>query len=288
MGTTNYCAHAIDDLRRISGNQTPGINLSTIQALIPKIRSSVKFRIPDNGRIFDIKRGETITDIAKYCPVFRLPYPVIALEWAVPDCAAGADYGYEGMRYDAEMVVAYEETVGSNMHVKLMLMYRTMVDDQNTWVPSGYGISICSDTLETRIYPQTDFALSRGPNHPGVIGDTTAPLTTFMQFMAALSCSNSSYVDAEPPSKPLNEKRRRNGKTPFFTYKVLTISGAEDRSTGGRGGSAHGSPRVHLRRGHIRRLPDKTIWVNSCVVGNKSKGMVTKDYALTHNERATA
>ena len=75
------------------------------------------------------------------------------------------------------------------------------------------------------------------------------------------------------------KKREAKGKVPFFTYKVLTLKPSKRSSGEGLGGT-HASPRVHLRRGHIRRLPDKRIWVNGCVVGDKSKGMVVKDYAV--------
>jgi hypothetical protein len=46
-------------------------------------------------------------------------------------------------------------------------------------------------------------------------------------------------------------------------------------------GGTHASPRVHLRRGHIRRLPGKNIWVNATIVGNSDLGVVIKDYSVT-------
>lgn len=40
-------------------------------------------------------------------------------------------------------------------------------------------------------------------------------------------------------------------------------------------------PREHLRRGHIRRLPDgRKIWVQACVVGSRALGVVRKTYAV--------
>ncbi|MNC48955.1 hypothetical protein D3C75_981010 [compost metagenome] len=105
-------------------------------------------------------------------------------------------------------------------------------------------------------------------------------VTTLAQFMAALSCSNSTAADATPPNPALNAKRRKAGKTPFFTYKVLTITTNGSASSKEGQCGTHGSPRVHLRRGHIRRLPEKTVWVNACVVGDKSKGLVQKDYKM--------
>ena len=45
-------------------------------------------------------------------------------------------------------------------------------------------------------------------------------------------------------------------------------------------GGTHRSPRQHLRRGHIRRLPTKKVWVNSAIIGNSKNGIIQKDYAV--------
>lgn len=78
----------------------------------------------------------------------------------------------------------------------------------------------------------------------------------------------------------MNMKREKKGKQPIFSYKVLVVDPGNTKSVRGGGKGTHASPRVHLRRGHIRRLPKGNIWVNAAVVGDKSKGMVVKDYAV--------
>lgn len=101
---------------------------------------------------------------------------------------------------------------------------------------------------------------------------------TVVEFCCALSCSNVDFKDTVQPPQQLNRARAKKGLTEFFSYHVLTVGGGSHGSSGG--GGTHASPRVHLRRGHIRRLPDKRVWVNACVVGDKSRGMVVKDYAV--------
>ncbi|WP_339799669.1 hypothetical protein [uncultured Marinobacter sp.] len=100
-----------------------------------------------------------------------------------------------------------------------------------------------------------------------------------VEFLSALACSNSLTVDEPSNRHRLNKKRIKQGKPPFYSYKILKISQDRMNSRQGLGGS-HQPPRVHLRRGHIRRLPNKTVWVNAAVVGDKSKGFVAKDYAV--------
>ena len=103
-----------------------------------------------------------------------------------------------------------------------------------------------------------------------------------MYGIDVLNCSNVVTVD-NPPPEALNRKRLKNGKPPVYTYKTLHIVKPQNE-TKGSGASCSPSgrlgPRLHLRRGHIRRIPGKQVWVSSCMVGEKSRGVVHKDYAV--------
>lgn len=52
----------------------------------------------------------------------------------------------------------------------------------------------------------------------------------------------------------------------------LPVNGTRDV----RGG--HASPRLHWRRGHIRRLGDRTTWVRASLVGKSENGVIVHDY----------
>jgi len=103
-----------------------------------------------------------------------------------------------------------------------------------------------------------------------------------LQSMFVLSCSNVETVD-NAPSKMLNKMRAKQGKPLINSHKTLVIK-SENTASNTNNGGTHASPRVHLRRGHIRRLPTKNVWVQPCVVGDKSKGIVTKDYKWQSGE----
>lgn len=106
-----------------------------------------------------------------------------------------------------------------------------------------------------------------------------APVGFMIRFVAALNCSNTYLVSNEPSAK-LQKARLKRGKLPLFEYKTLHVKLNETRVKKQPGGGTHASPRVHLRRGHIRHLPQGNIWVNACVVGDKSKGVIHKDYEV--------
>jgi hypothetical protein len=101
-----------------------------------------------------------------------------------------------------------------------------------------------------------------------------------------LQCANIHTETIKAPSL-INKKRAKKGKAPFFEYKVLKI---EDRQpSGSQLGGTHSPPRLHYRRGHIRRIAgDRKIWVRPAMVGDKSRGLIVKDYDVTNKTGAQA
>jgi hypothetical protein len=115
--------------------------------------------------------------------------------------------------------------------------------------------------------------------------DTTAESTAIRQMCSVLNCSNVETKTVSP-SKKLNKKRAQKGKQPLFEYKILEVT-PQSAKIPHMGGS-HASPRIHLRRGHIRRLPEKQVWVQPCVVGEKKNGVIMKDYKIRDQQSSVA
>lgn len=103
------------------------------------------------------------------------------------------------------------------------------------------------------------------------------------KFLSALNCCNIKSIEEKAPIK-LNKKRSSNGKKPLFSTWTLKIDldhKATKSTSGSLSKSERANPRVHLRRGHIRRYGSGLwIWVRACVVGNKNKGLIHKDYCV--------
>ena len=130
----------------------------------------------------------------------------------------------------------------------------------------------------------TGEVLTNGPEKPS---DklTAAERWTIERFIIVaasievFSCSNVSTVEHLPP-KFINESRAKKGKPPFFSYRTLHITGTQTESNGGAARN-HASPRLHFRRGHVRRIAnDRRVWVSSCLVGDKSQGFAAHDYKV--------
>lgn len=116
--------------------------------------------------------------------------------------------------------------------------------------------------------------------------DLNTLVTVVDRALVAMSCTNVRSVDNTPPTA-LNKKREKSGKPPLFTYKTLhVLAGERGASHDPRSDDAEAkrSPRLHFRRGHVRRIYGGRItWVQQCMVGNKRLGVVEKCYSLDAN-----
>jgi len=110
--------------------------------------------------------------------------------------------------------------------------------------------------------------------------DWGSMLVDIFRVIEVFSCCNVKYVEHYAP-KHINRQREKKGKPPIFGYRTLHLM-VDEISTRGDGlKTDRTSPRLHLRRGHIRRLDDgRRIWVRSAVVGEKKNGFVHKDYSV--------
>ena len=111
-----------------------------------------------------------------------------------------------------------------------------------------------------------------------LVGDSK----TVASMCTLLECSNVVYR-IHPAPRKLNLKRRKKKREPFFEYKTLVIDPHKARVVGPVLGPhrLRKSPKLHLRRGHIRRLRSggKT-WVSPAMIGSKRRGLVLKDYEV--------
>jgi hypothetical protein len=76
-----------------------------------------------------------------------------------------------------------------------------------------------------------------------------------------------------------NKRKIAQGKLPTYDWRTVVIEPTKPKSES-KGGT-HASPRLHDRRGHLRRLQNgKNVWVRSCKVGDASLGVIFHDYKI--------
>ena len=239
--------------------------------ITPDLKNAVKFKIPAANQIL-LPRANPIEAAKQFIDEVNLPFPVIAIE-------VEAMTLYESQCNDFIVMATQEGDL-----IRIYTMWR----EHGAWntPDSDDGVNTLSYVQLNRKTFEVDmvgFDLNR------VTEERKRELIDFvfvvhirviLNLVCVLSCSNAQIEDYDlKPSRLKQDRRKKKGKLPLFEFKVLTISSETTGSTSGKAGS-HNSPRVHLRRGHIRKLPTKNVWVNACVVGDKAKGVIQKDYLV--------
>lgn len=131
------------------------------------------------------------------------------------------------------------------------------------------------------VYALDEGQVKYGPVDEGVTIDPKEA-HMILGFVSAWYGSMSQRCNAYVPSVAQTFTNRRKiaaGKVPSYDWHTVVIEAVEPKAE--PKGGTHASPRLHDRRGHLRRLRSgKNVWVKSCKVGDASKGAVFKDYVL--------
>jgi hypothetical protein len=203
------------------------------------------------GEMADFERNKVI-DISS--PFTRLPFPVTYIEFEEYDIGTTCILATE---QDGEIVLTiFEKKTGLGFSKGVFDIF---LRGSESFVAVSYpGLEV-------------DGLMSQYAGHIAQI---------FVGFLEALHCSNVEVIVNDPPSK-LNKKRISKGRIPLFSFRTLHIKTNRSIAVNGQGGPERAGPRLHFRRGHIRRLPDKLVWVQPCMVGSLKNGMVMKDYEVS-------
>jgi hypothetical protein len=117
---------------------------------------------------------------------------------------------------------------------------------------------------------------------------TARHLITLNKFLSFLSCKNIKSTLYNPPEK-IQKKRLKNNKLPLFSYRTLVLDTSKNDQNIIEPQELW-TNRVHLCRGHVSRYGPKygnkklfgkyegLYWIPPHVRGNKSKGVIHKDY----------
>jgi len=137
--------------------------------------------------------------------------------------------------------------------------------------------------LPSLVYIVQDDAIKYGPID-SEIEMKHEEATTILGLVCAWFQTMSQGTEAHRPHVKqtfTNLRKIKEGKSPTYDWTTVLIGpkAAKSESLGG----THASPRLHDRRGHLRRLQTgKNVWVRPCKVGNAELGTVFHDYEVAH------
>lgn len=282
----NLCTDIIDFAKRSNPNLDQSIlknpdphNIVNIKCYVEKLSNSVKFILPSDAVIVEggIKEGSWKDRYAPYINHFKLPYDCLVMEMEYR-LKVKVDLTPEGDKF-------YNDTTS----LPLIFLCEQKEDHIEITVFLREGSHDWFIVNRSPIILLNDFSSPFMRNGGEYFGDERAVdfLSNLTQIAAhavldlitLTNCSNVEISEELSGGKFINQKRIKKGKTPFFDYKVLTLDFASSASNDPDRDSGS-MKRSHLRRGHIRRLKDRTIWVNACAVNGGAKGQINKDYKL--------
>ena len=228
-----------------------------LDVLLNGLDLAVKFTLPVDGKIIEDPKLKGLNDITE----LHLPYESIVLEFAL-------------IHAQIKKMVVY----AVEFETKLVVSVWAGVDE--LWMPLGIVklpktnfMRYDADGEVSFNSQRVDVTEDKHKEFTGLLSGVAA--STLLNFLNALACSN---VHTE--KLPLRKPSKTLGALPFDEYHVLTIDRPAGTGNGHAGGS-HRSPREHLRRGHIRRLPTGSkIWVNAAVINAGAGGKIRKQYVL--------
>lgn len=292
----NYLRKAIPQLKERNKRlvkQNPKY-VAHVNDIIQAAQKAVKFVMPVNGRIFE-------TNFSGLPEIVKLPFKTIVIEYEVDSMNSMAEevFGpdvtkpamkrivYAEQQNEAIIIasiVAFQEPSGDLWQVQPffteILPKGVVPDDASVEdIPQlkDYGRL---EELRVRLYDMGGMAQyvygDDWERHAYV--DMNDESSAVLSLIEALTCRNVSF-EALPVKK--NKGAQMRGALPFDEYHTLIVNARNRASDSSEDqGGTHRSPREHLRRGHIRRLPTGNVWVNSTIVNAGFHGKVIKSYEV--------
>jgi hypothetical protein len=240
-----------------------GYDLEPIKSAMVDLESSIKFAI---GQVDDM------VDFCDENPPdnLRLPYDLMTIE---------------GHSDADEFAILFKRT--SDDLAKVFLFIR--MNGEHLWKTSagwveislqdtGGGFRICNHDEIERFAEAQETDAAEVVRCAKALAHRAWLLLNVLNTL--LECRNIEAERVAPPNTSGLGKRKK--KLLRFEYRVLVIGGDSQSAKGsGNASGSHRSPRFHMRRGHVRNLPNgaKT-WVSSCAVGSDQSGVIAKDYRV--------
>lgn len=315
----NYVAQAIKSMSQavipLAASADMKKDADALKGMIDEFAHAVHFALPDNALIFDDSlrglRGASV----------RLPFQTITIEYFAEDNPTQRNAELKIAR--KRLVYAFEasaEQIGPELQLAYpeadawIFVYGFYANEAGVWSPClcSWAMPSTWDCVENtspvaeplipskesikmigypvpfmgQMFDQAVKAYGTDKAITYVTHDISGEVRAVLELCEALSCSNVSHEPIEKVNPAVNARRVRDGKMPLYETRRLVINAGQPTASGQGAGGTHASPRQHLRRGHIRRLPTSNIWVNSCVVGSAENGILHKDYAVKNGRAA--
>ena len=256
------------------------------------LKNSPKFYVPQIREVLNIGRNKKDYIVFEEDELINLPYPVTILLSESWVRTAPREEGALHNSWKISIFMQYKQddsiTCMSTVYdpdSKSWLSMPLTVELSKAPVPAEKGVGY---GLGCRYYgdPATQELLKQmkemGASEEEGLRDFDEDVAALMSLIKLLSVQGMEKVKVKLPDKLAKKHAKHSNDTSDYSYHVLKIGGDiwdspyVIESTSGGGGK-----RSHLRRGHIRRLAHKNVWVRASFVQGSKEGFVEKEYHVT-------
>lgn len=264
-----------------------------VEGCMPMLRSPLyhSFILPANGRVLDFD-----AEIKLGFEDLNLPFDKCIFEYKITP-----DYYIENRVYNSKPVSAVVIVEKTEDTLRMLPIWEVPYDQGGGtyWTPNKLGAILYPEAIiETRkdnkilvsgkvgVFTASEYVRKEMEREFADIGSQYSTfsdeLRTVIHFASVCGCDNVKPVKIFTPSKESVSTALIRGKARPYDKWVLDIYlNSTEESTGTGLGGSHASPRLHIRRGHIRRYQTgKTTWVKQCMVGTPELGVIEKDYRV--------
>jgi len=235
------------------------------------LERAVKFKLPlmqEMDAFWQHFPGKDTLLYGKSEEDFKLPYPVMVLEYKQPRT--------DETEESDNIILAVETNSGGYRFYQLQNS-----PSKKQWVLSKSAFEVAFGDGYVNFIPL--YSYSRPAE--GIDADTMLAIgvylvsSTIRCFLDAINCLNVEDKKISIPKSTLGQAKKKHKN--YYDYRELVLVPTDRTVT--RGEPTGVTRRTHLRRGHIRRLKSgKTVWVNATIVKPDAfeKGMVGKHYRV--------
>jgi hypothetical protein len=301
MFLPQYAANAVIDLesfaRKYRGHPALALYAFATDCAAKMIRTAVHVVLPTNGEIYrsnDLDRTAPSTDEAD--SFVGLPAPVTCFEYAWTHFHGGGGNQCLAARRitlvsDSKQVFKLDSQPPPGMVHTAAVISVFFNEHSRTWVLSPFAMNVAqplaSQTLGTSWGVRaclrdftTDKTFESNTEHSREVAGELFP-----DLIAAVQCCHALRAGAsfEEHTEQHASRRWKFDKRGVgdFTYHVLKLPATRSATGHADISGSHDSPRYHIRRAHIRKLPSGVLtFVRHCFVGDPAKGAVGKHYGM--------
>lgn len=249
--------------------------LTNLRVNCQKIDNATKFRLPFNGHLMEgVADDKSFAYVVKnFLQAQRLPFPVICLEYAT-DLIHNKDTPCRAVVLLAEEIDRPDQLP----LIKLKVFKKVQLREGKAFAWSNLKYEYNIDFEKITSQDDDIFSFIKvleweltDKGTPEKLELISAELRVFLEFLLALSCKNLEVRKSYPPSPKENKYREKKGLPlyPQYSEIVINVTHSAKKQTNSSTSYMSSTKSPHLRRGHIRRLEDKIVWVSSAVINSE-------------------